>query len=78
MPHSGKVYAALSPQGNGHQITYEFGHTRRTHHFPSPQKSGEQPPHGAGSFHDPDQHHRLIDRVETMILRQVQKDPPAR
>jgi hypothetical protein len=77
MPNTGKIHAALSPKGNGHQITYELGETRRTHHFPSPQKEGEHPPHGAGSFHDPEQHRRWMDRVDAMLIQQAQKDPPA-
>lgn len=27
----------------------------------------ELPPHGAGSFHDPEHHHTLMDRVDTML-----------
>ena len=28
------------------------------------QNAVEKPPHGAGSYHDPDQHHELMERVE--------------
>ncbi|MEM8868188.1 MAG: FAD-binding domain-containing protein [Verrucomicrobiota bacterium] len=31
------------------------------------QEAVENPPHGAGSFHDPDQHHELMKRVEDYL-----------
>lgn len=74
MPNKVKIHAALSPRGDGHQVTYELGHSRRTHHFPPSKEAGEHPPHGAGSFHDPDQHRRWMDRVEAMILKQGQEE----
>ena len=56
--------------GQGHQVTYEQGPTRRVHQFQRPKYGEEPPPHGAGSFHDPDQHQRLMDRVESMLRKE--------
>ena len=77
MPNPGKIHAAISPEGDGHQVTYELGNTRRVHHFPDKEYSGEAPPHGAGSFHDPEHHQTLIDRVEAMLLTCPEESPPA-
>ena len=55
------------------QVTYECGDSRRVHQFPIPKTSGEKPPHGAGSFHDPEQHRRLLDRVDEMLEKEKEK-----
>ncbi|MGC6455358.1 MAG: hypothetical protein ACON39_00180 [Coraliomargaritaceae bacterium] len=73
MPSIGKIQAGVSPEGDGHQVSYELGDSRRTHHFPRPPEKGEQTPHSAGSFHDPEQHRRWMDRVEAMILKQKEQ-----
>jgi hypothetical protein len=51
----------------GYQITYEWGSSRRIVHTPKLKQEGEVPPHGAGSFHDPSHHFKLLDRVEHML-----------
>jgi len=56
--------ASLQPNGDGHQITYEDGSSRKVHHFRDQLEGDEPPPHGAGSFHDPAQHSVLMDRIE--------------
>jgi hypothetical protein len=50
-----------------HQITYEWGTSRRTLSTSSKPGKGESPPHGAGSFHDPEHHFELLDRVEALL-----------
>lgn len=55
--------------GRGHLVTYEHGPSRRVHQFPKPEQGQEPPPHGAGSFHDPEQHQSLMDRVERMLSK---------
>ena len=50
------------------QITYEMEDSRRVHELPSMEaREGEPDPHGAGSFHDPEHHQELMDRVEAML-----------
>tara|TARA_A100001015_G_scaffold53744_1_gene58961 strand:+ start:3572 stop:3808 length:237 start_codon:yes stop_codon:yes gene_type:complete len=77
MSKIGKIHAAQEPEGTGYQVTYELGDSRRTHHFLPQETPGERPPHGAGSFHDPDQHRTLLDRVDAMLRRQREEHPPA-
>ena len=50
-----------------YQITYECGTSRRTLNQCAIADNGEMPPHGAGSFHDPEHHFKLLDRVETLL-----------
>ena len=61
------VIAMPSPDTSGHQVSYEFGTSRRVHAFTKASSSAEEPPHGAGSFHDPEQHQALMDRIETYL-----------
>lgn len=62
----GKISAHAQPDGDGLQVTYETEDSRRLHRFPKPESEKETPPHGAGSFHDPEHHRELMDRVEAM------------
>ncbi|NCG09330.1 MAG: hypothetical protein GWO81_07175 [Verrucomicrobia bacterium] len=50
-----------------HQITYELGNSRRTLNTSVKSENGETSPHGAGSFHDPEHHFKLLDRVEALL-----------
>jgi hypothetical protein len=61
------IYATPQPNGDGLQVTYELGNSRKLHRFPRAQAESEKPPHGAGSFHDPEQHYDLMERVDAMI-----------
>ena len=70
MSEKKNISAQPQPDGDGHQVSYETGDSRRVHHFPQPNRSGEQEPHSAGSFHNPDQHHDWIDRVEAYLKEQ--------
>lgn len=53
----------------GYQITYEYGSSRRIIHTPKSSQNSEVPPHGAGSFHDPEHHFELLDRVEHLMIK---------
>lgn len=66
-----RIQALPSAKGNGHQVTYEIGDSRRVHTFEAPSGQTEPAPHGAGSFHDPEHHHQLMERIEQML-----KDAP--
>jgi hypothetical protein len=49
-------------------ITYETAESRKVIYLPGAKTSeSETHPHGAGSYHDPEQHMRLMDRVEVML-----------
>jgi hypothetical protein len=65
-----KVFAHAQPDGDGHQISYEAGTSRRVRRFPHPPKAHETAPHGAGSYHDPEHHHDLLNRVEAYLREQ--------
>ncbi len=62
-----KVYPAHKIGETAHQITYEWGDSRRTINTGKKMANRESPPHGAGSFHDPQQHFELLDRVENLL-----------
>lgn len=68
---NGPVSARPSPQKPEYlQLTYETRDSRRTINFPPPglpKGACEAPPHGAGSYHDPEQHRILLDRVEALM-----------
>jgi hypothetical protein len=59
-----------SPDGNGYQVSYELGPSRKVLQFKRQQSGAESAPHGAGSYHDPEQHHLLMARIETYLLAQ--------
>ena len=61
------VFAMPSPDGSGQQISYELGDSRKVHLLRNPAQFAEKPPHGAGSFHDPEHHHILMQRIEDHI-----------
>ena len=61
LPKKIRVYP--QPNGDGLQVTYERNMSRKLHHLPAIREDSEQAPHGAGSFHDPEQHMKLMDRV---------------
>lgn len=65
-----KLIAEAQPDGNGYQVSYDTGDSRRVLRFPLPELTREQTPHGAGSYHDPEHHHKLIDRVEAYLRQQ--------
>ena len=68
---SGKITARPSPQNpESLQLTYETADSRRTISLAPPElpkDACEPPPHGAGSYHDPEQHRILLNRVESLI-----------
>ena len=70
---AGKIQAKPTPQDkNTMQITYETESGRTVINLPSQPNeasnlNGEPEPHGAGSFHDPEHHQQLMDRVDEML-----------
>lgn len=66
------IQSGQLPNGDGHQVTYESGTSRRVHQFPQPDASQEPAPHGAGSFHDPEHHQILMSRFEDYIKKNTQ------
>lgn len=67
MPNKKKIFAQAQPNGDGYQVSYESGDSRRVHHFSFAQKNPEPAPHGAGSYHAPEQQHILMERVENYL-----------
>ncbi len=63
------IFASPQPDGSGYQISYEIEGSRRIHRFGNDASTLEKPPHGAGSFHDPEQHQVLMERIEDYIKR---------
>ncbi|MFT5836723.1 MAG: hypothetical protein ACI9ZV_000220 [Candidatus Azotimanducaceae bacterium] len=63
------IQAHPSPQDSRKmQLTYETEDSRHVIFLPSATKNHSEPePHGAGSFHDPEHQHKLMDRVEAML-----------
>jgi hypothetical protein len=68
---SGNITARPSPlKPESLQLTYETADSRRTIDLAPPglpEGASEPPPHGAGSYHDPEQHRILLDRVEALM-----------
>lgn len=71
MQNKKKYFAQPQPDGDGHQVSYETGGSRRVRRFPKNESKPEPKPHGAGSYHDPDHHHELVERVETYLRGQA-------
>ena len=65
--HTKNIFARPQPNGIGHQVSYETGTSRKVHQFAGKISHLENPPHGAGSFHDPEQHQTLMDRMADYI-----------
>lgn len=65
------IQAHLSPLDfRAMQLTYETEGSRRVISLPPmPINDSESEPHGAGSYHDPQHHHLLMDRVEAMLQK---------
>ncbi|MGC6425199.1 MAG: hypothetical protein ACON4O_09465 [Lentimonas sp.] len=63
------IKASAQPDGNGHQVTFSQNGSRKVYRFPSSESEVETPPHGAGSFHDPEHHQKLMDRIENYIAK---------
>ena len=61
------IFAMPQPDGNGYQISYETDTSRKVYQLTNTASGFERPPHGAGSFHDPEQHQILMKRIETYI-----------
>lgn len=61
------ISAHEQPNGDGYQVTYEQNDSRKVYRFPSSNTNIETPPHGAGSFHDPEHHQKLMDRIEDYL-----------
>lgn len=62
-----QYHAHPLPNGEGHQIFYESGSSRKVHHFPCQAEGHEPIPHAAGSFHNPTRHYELMQRIEKYI-----------
>ena len=58
------------PDGAGHQVSYELSTSRKVHQFKRQLRGTEPAPHGAGSYHDPEQHHLLMGRIDAYIIAQ--------
>jgi hypothetical protein len=70
MPTRGRIFAARAVHGDGHQVSYEAGDSRRTVHLPA--SSGEERPVAAESFaFDADSYHALLQRVEALAKKGV-------
>lgn len=65
-----KIFAQAQPNGDGLQVSYETEGSRRVHHIPHSETNSEPAPHAAGSYHDPEHHHELIERVEAYLRKQ--------
>ena len=75
MRHKAKnIQVMPRPDGDGHQVSYELGSSRKVHQCQRQAQGSESAPHGAGSYHDPDQHQILMARVEAYLLAQSQRD----
>jgi len=61
------IFAMPQPDGNGYQISYETDTSRKVHSLESTPSKHEKPPHGAGSFHEPEHHATLMERLEEYI-----------
>ena len=61
------IFARPQPDGDGYQISYEFDGSRRIYRFGNNASTFEKSPHGAGSFHNPEQHQVLMERIEDYI-----------
>lgn len=70
MENKKKISADQQPDGDGYQVSYDTGESRRVYRFPGADSSKEPAPHGAGSYHDPAHHHTLIERVEAYLREQ--------
>lgn len=66
-----KLQVLPEAEGQGLLVTYENGSSRKVHHLPTKQNEQEAQPHGAGSFHDPQHHYELLNRVEAMRQRKA-------
>jgi hypothetical protein len=64
---SKKFTARIPPDGNGFQITDARGRSRRVYNMPQKKEHTEPAPHAAGSFHNPEHHHRLMERFEASM-----------
>jgi hypothetical protein len=53
--------------GDGYQVMDVRGTSRKVYRFPRKQVEAEPVPVGAGSFHDPEHHRRLMDRFEAIM-----------
>jgi hypothetical protein len=73
MKKSPRIQASQLPNGDGHQVTYESGTSRKLHQFINSDVSKELSPHGAGSFHDPEHHQTLMSRVQDYIKKNKQQ-----
>lgn len=67
----GKIQAGQSPKKpESLQVTYETASSRRLIHIQAPnEQKTESAPHGAGSFHDPEHHFELMERVNQLYKK---------
>jgi len=68
-PTAKNIFAASQPNGKGYQVSYEIGSSRKVHPFENSTPLEKQPPHGAGSYHDPDQHFQLMTSLADYIAK---------
>jgi hypothetical protein len=62
-----QLQAAAQPNGDGYQVTDARDGSRKVYRCPAKEAASEPVPNGAGSFHDPKHHQRLMDRVEACL-----------
>ena len=62
-----RVNVLHSPDGETLEVNCELEGGRKLYQIPIAKTTGESPPHGAGSFHDPAQHAVYMDRVDTLL-----------
>ena len=61
------IKAGKLPDGSGYQVSYEQGNSRKVQNFQASDGAQEAPPNAAGSFHAPDHHQALMDRLDSFL-----------
>jgi hypothetical protein len=70
--HASQIQVRPTPKDSSAlQLTYETEDGRSVINIPHKKdQSAEPEPHGAGSFHDPEHHQQLMDRIEAMLKQE--------
>lgn len=48
-------------------MTYQNGSSRKVHNLPATKPTSEPTPHAAGSYHNPEYHQQLMERLDTYL-----------
>lgn len=67
MKTSKEIEAYPQANGDGHQVIISGNNYRKVYRFPVSIKNTELMPHAAGSFHNPDYYHSLMNRVSELV-----------